>query len=606
MGKKSAEDYLDKLLNSVNDEKTKKEKFKETAKMLEDAVHFWEDEDAADDFEEASYMPAIEPEEKKSESEDILDALLSGAKDTKFGMNKRKPDNNPMYSRRVSRSEADFLREFEAELEYDSDDLSELFEEFARAVNPEDRLEQQDIEAQIFKENVFEKDPEPSLQKEVETSQEMSEVPQEDDGFDLGEMDLTSLVEGAADVMSGGFEEYAPIVESAPEDIPMDVVSMDEISSDVFADLFEGEENIDLAEGLPEQPSGEGIDLGNLGEEDLMNLLAGADDLSDIGNMLSQSEATDIPLEELDAFAAFAEGEMAVQQVSAEPVEEELGLGDKGAKGKKGGLIGKLKGLLGNLLKDDEDDEVELKSSKAPTAESLSGENADILAELDVEESKAAKKKAKKEKKKKEKKEKKPKKEKAPKKPKEPKPKKEKKPKEVDNTPPLPRGPVFMIWIMAASMVVVVLLGVNLIKYNSPMSNAKSLQNQGHYAEAFSTLNGLEIKEKDMEFYNQLAVLATVDSELNAYEAFSKAEVADKAFDSLICAAGRCYINEENADVYGCLGQLEVLKRTVSNELEQKYGMTYDEAIEMYTIRDRDDYTYALYKKLTELGIDWE
>ena len=27
MGKKSAEDYLDKLLNSVNDEKTKKEKF---------------------------------------------------------------------------------------------------------------------------------------------------------------------------------------------------------------------------------------------------------------------------------------------------------------------------------------------------------------------------------------------------------------------------------------------------------------------------------------------------------------------------------------------------------------------------------------------------
>ena len=34
MKKKSAEDYLDKLLNSVNDEKVKKEKFKETAKIL--------------------------------------------------------------------------------------------------------------------------------------------------------------------------------------------------------------------------------------------------------------------------------------------------------------------------------------------------------------------------------------------------------------------------------------------------------------------------------------------------------------------------------------------------------------------------------------------
>ena len=253
-------------------------------------------------------------------------------------------------------------------------------------------------------------------------------------------------------------------------------------------------------------------------------------------------------------------------------------------------------------MKDDEEDDVIIKNAKAPTAESLSGENADILAELEGEE-KTSKKKDKK------KKEKKPKKEKAPKKPKTPKapkPKKEKKPKEVDNTPPLPRGPVIMIWVMVASLVALVLLGVNLIKYNTPIANAKSLQNQGHYAEAFSELSGLEIKEKDMELYNQLAVLSTIDSELNAYEKFSKAEKVDWAFDSLICAAGRCYINEANADVFGCLGQLETLRRTVSNELAQKYDMTYEEAIEMYTIRDRDDYTIALYKKLTELGIDWE
>ena len=38
MKKKSAEDYLDKLLNSVNDERARKDKFKETAKMIEDAL----------------------------------------------------------------------------------------------------------------------------------------------------------------------------------------------------------------------------------------------------------------------------------------------------------------------------------------------------------------------------------------------------------------------------------------------------------------------------------------------------------------------------------------------------------------------------------------
>lgn len=591
MRKKSAEDYLDKLLNSVNDEKVKKEKFRETAKMLEDAMQFWE-EGGDMDFEDAEYKAYEEKVEKKSGQEDFLDSLLSGAKDTEFGMNRRKPETNPMYSRRVSRSEADFLREFEAELAGEEDDLSDLFAEFSKEIEPEDKLEKEDIQT----------------------------VAQEEDGFTLGDVDLASLVDEAAHVMTEtpvAVEEDTPLDDSSlldmlmsgepveipnADEIPLDVVSMDEVSSDVFADLFGEGEVVNFAEAVPEESTSDTIDLGNLGEDDLMSLLAGADDLADIGNILSKGEVTEIPMEELDAFAVFAESEMSAQAVSAEPAVEDEILGDKAKKNAKGGFLGKIKSILGSLMKDDEEDDVIIKNAKAPTAESLSGENVDILAELEGEE-KTSKKKDKK------KKEKKPKKEKAPKKPKAPKapkPKKEKKPKEVDNTPPLPRGPVIMIWVMVASLVALVLLGVNLIKYNTPIANAKSLQNQGHYAEAFSELSGLEIKEKDMELYNQLAVLSTIDSELNAYEKFSKAEKVDWAFDSLICAAGRCYINEANADVFGCLGQLETLRRTVSNELKQKYDMTYEEAIEMYTIRDRDDYTIALYKKLKELGIDWE
>ena len=591
MKKKSAEDYLDKLLNSVNDEKVKKEKFKEPAKMVEDAMSFWDGNFQDAELEEAEYEQLVTKESKKSEREDFLDALLSGAKDTEFGMNRRKPDTNPMYSRRVSKSEADFLREFEAELAGETDDLGDLFAEFEKAVDPEDRLESEDIQ-----------------------------VVEQEENFTLGDVDLAALVSEAADVISTATDEIpmeeipleAPLFEeTVPEGYSADELNafasatepipMDEIPDDMFEQLFAGDGDLNLADNIPGDSS-EGIDLGNLGDEDLMNLLAGAEDLSDIGNMLSQSEVTEIPLDELDAFSVFAENEMSAQQISAEPgIEEEI----SGKKtDKKGGLIGKLKGVLAGLLKGDDEDEVTLKSAKAPTAETFSAENADILAELDALEEKPAKKEKKKKDKKK--KEKKAKAQKKPKAPKAPKPKKEKKPKEVDNTPPLPKGPVFMIWIMAVSMVALVLIGVDVISYNTPLANAKSLQNQGHYAEAFTELNGLTIKEKDMELYSQLAILATVDSEINAYEVFTKAEVVDKAFDSLICAAGRCYINEEEADVFGCLGQLEIMKKFVSNELQEKYSMTYDEAIEMYKLRHRDDYTLALYKKLTELGIEWD
>lgn len=606
MRKKSAEDYLDKLLNSVNDEKVKKEKFKETAKMLEDAVHFWEDERAAKDFEDASYMPNVVKEEKRSESEDFLDALLSGAQNTEFGMNKKKPDTNPMYSRRVSKSEADFLREFEAELAEDGDDYADLLGSLEEKVEPEDRLEHSDIYA--------------------------ASVSEEDEVSPFGDLDLDSIVNEAAQQMQVdtpvAYDDIPVQMDDSGTEVPLDDLSMldmlmgdsesapaqngdstEEIPMDVFSDLFG--DDVNLAEPTPVSAapvgdfsfpdSSDSIDLSNLGESDLMNLLSGTDDLSDIGNMLSQSVTTEIPLDGLDAFSAFAENEMMAQQISADPGEPEV---EAGKKSKKGGFIGKIKGILANLMKDDEE-EVALHASKAPSAETLAGENADILAEMDSLES-APSKKEKKKKEKKPKKEKAPKKPKAPKAPKAPKPKKEKKPKEVDNTPPLPKGPVIMIWLMVASLFALVLLGVNMIGYNSAIANAKSLKNSGHYAEAFAAINGLDIKEKEMELYGQLAILSTVDSELNAYAVFEKNDMPDKAFDSLICAAGRCELNAAEADVFECLGQLEILKKNVSNELEQKYGMSYEEALEMYSIRDRDDYTIALYKKLTELGIEWE
>ena len=532
MEKKSAEDYLDKLFNSVNDE-----------------------------TEAAEY-----------------DQMVANEKE----------DKNSMYSRRVSKSEEDFLREFEAELAGDGETAEDLFAEFEKTIESEAGLSSEESlsskESLSLKESYLLDDVD--LAEIVnESANIMSMVPEETPS---GEMPVMS--EESSGEMAFSLNDFA----MASEPIPMD-----EIPEDMFDELFGEPGELNLAEISQEMPTEEeGLDLGNLGDEDLMNLLAGADGLEDIGNMLNKGEVTEISPDELDAFSAFAESEMSAQQISADPASEE----EPKKKGKKGSLFKRIKDFL---LKSDED-ELELQKSAAPMVEVLTEENADILAELDaLEEMPSKKDKKKKEKKKKEKKEKKPKAAK-PKKPKAPKPKKEKKPKEVDNTPPLPRGPVFMIWAMVLSLMALVLLGIDLVSYNSSLASAKSLQNQGHYAEAFTELNGLKIKEKDMEMYGQLAILATVDSELDTYEVFAKAEIEDKAFDSLICAAGRCYVNEEDADVYGCLGQLEILKKSISNELQEKYSMTYEEAIEMYTIRRRNNYTIALYKKLTELGIKWD
>lgn len=249
-------------------------------------------------------------------------------------------------------------------------------------------------------------------------------------------------------------------------------------------------------------------------------------------------------------------------------------------------------------------------------AQMLSDENKQILEALDAdgEPNKASDKPKKGKKPKKEKKPKKPKKEKKPKVPKE---KKERIGWEKE--PKLPKGPVIVIWVFVMSIVVFVLICTFLLGNNSKVTDAQNTYNQAIadigqnkadsielYTKAYSRLSGLKLSGEDKQLYNKLSVLASVSGKYDAYKSFSDSGYVTMAADSLVCAAGRCAVNEENAKEYGCELQLEQLKNIISDTLSSQYGLSYDDAIALYNIDDRDDYTLALTQKLNELGIKEE
>ncbi len=249
-------------------------------------------------------------------------------------------------------------------------------------------------------------------------------------------------------------------------------------------------------------------------------------------------------------------------------------------------------------------------------AQMLSDENKQILEALDAngEPNKASDKPKKGKKPKKEKKPKKPKKEKKPKAPKE---KKERIGWEKE--PKLPKGPVIVIWVFVMSMVVFVLICTFLLGNNSKVTDAQNTYNQAIadlgqnkadsielYTKAYSRLSGLKLSGDDKQLYNKLSVLASVSGKYDAYKSFSDSGYVTMAADSLVCAAGRCDVNAENAKKYGCELQLEQLKNIISDTLSSQYGLSYDDAIALYNIDDRDDYTLALTQKLNELGIKEE
>ena len=257
--------------------------------------------------------------------------------------------------------------------------------------------------------------------------------------------------------------------------------------------------------------------------------------------------------------------------------------------------------------------EEEMEAESAPEAETetesaqveeLSEDNISLLKELDdigsseeaAPEEDAGKKKEKK------KKEKKPK----PKKEKKPKTKKEKKPKPPkapDNTPPLPKKPVFMIFLLVASVVALIMVGTNLFGYANHLKDAKNAYAKKHYSEAFSYVSGLEMKKKDEEIYHKYQVMALVSSELEAYESFMDAKLYDLALDCLVRTVGRYEKYSEDAEIYGCIDELNTLELEAETILSETFGVTKQEALDFYSYKSRKEYSAALLNVIEEAGM---
>ena len=256
-------------------------------------------------------------------------------------------------------------------------------------------------------------------------------------------------------------------------------------------------------------------------------------------------------------------------------------------KPKKQGFLAKLSKLL---FGDDEPDEEEISGMQAePAVTEMSMDDMDILKEL--EGSSDDDKKGKKEKKKKEKKV---------------KPKKEKKPKppaEPDNTPPLPKVPVILVFVMAASILVLVLAGTHLLGYSNSFADADQAFAEGRYSDAFQAVAGEKVKEKDTDTYEKYRITAMVSAEYEAYESMMDAEVYDMALDSLIRTVQRYDKYLQDAETYGCRGEFDKIESAAETALQQDFGLTAEDARTMYALSNKETYSREIYKVLEKAGL---
>ncbi len=586
----NTEDYLDSLLNNIN-----------SVNMT------------------GKNQPSREEDISTAKSEEIIRRYKQEQEYKREKEQKREEER---------RREQEFLNTFEEELsEEEADDFLHQFELELEAEdgNSREPIEEQEKQAGFFEniEGIVEsisgsrepaKQPEASKEKLVQGAFEEERLTQNETQFlsdVLGpEVELEEVVSNniQQDVLGEHEEEKEPTEKAAEEavsvseEIPVEELTEEELIEELSPEDLEeklGSQDEEQPKEL-EYATEEAMEEGETGDEDLLDLLSDMqddEDISEIGDLL-KADQENIELEESGLETPMAEGlSQPTGGNSGEETEEAAGK-------KKKGLIGKLADMLFG------DDEEEVKATEEVVVpemgdlENISEENLEILKELESAE-KAAAPEEQEDKKKKRKREKKEKKEKKPKEKKERKKreKKPKPPKEKDNTPPLPKKPVILIFLMVASILVLVLLMSKLIGYTSSISAAKDAMDNADYIEAYRELSGLELKKADKKLYTKAEAMASVQEQHDAYLTLMSAGEYEMALDALVRGVGRYDAKLATAKKYGLEKQLNVIEAEIEDALDTQFDLTADDARELYSIRKRKDYSIRIQEIIEELNL---
>ena len=495
-------------------------------------------------------------------------------------------------------------------------------------------------------------------------------------------------------IEESAIEEPAPeesILEDAPlEDIIPEESAPEEPVMDP-ADLFDDEEITNLLDSLESMENGDtsaqdqqagidGIDFGDvdLGSmldsvnaevesdaaksdaddfsaadlNDLLNSIDGDSDISDIGDMLSKDENSELlePSAE-EIFSSDSDDVLFdIDNVIDEEEEEEKkkkkakkGKKDKKAKGgkkdkkkkkKKGGLFSFLKkksdgededvtpipddfdgevaidpenwdindnssaeeekkGFFARLFEklfEEVDDDADLSKLIEESAVDVAKEGAEVNEQL-LKEGGDKDKKKKKEKKKKEK----PKKEK-PKK--EPKPKKEKKPKEPkepeEPTKKLPKKKVILIFILCFSLGFGIYFATTYIPYSTDLNNAKKYFASGDYEKTYESLLGHDLSEENQKLHDQAFILYKMQRFYDSYLNYMKMGFKLEALNALVQGVQAMDDSAQLAYDLGVGDQFMALAADITNALENSFGVSVEQARSWYSLEGSQDYTKAL------------
>lgn len=163
-----------------------------------------------------------------------------------------------------------------------------------------------------------------------------------------------------------------------------------------------------------------------------------------------------------------------------------------------------------------------------------------------------------------------------------------------------------IVFLVFALLALGIIVGSNLITYNIAINNAEKSfamargNDPKYYNDAYNQIYGLESKleKEDIEFYDKVMTVMFVNKQLNSYNSYVAMGDEASALDSLLKGLKRY----EKYSMYSILMgyddlqyDLDYVRSQILAELDSRYSISMDEAMELIKEQSSTEYAKAVY-----------
>lgn len=157
-----------------------------------------------------------------------------------------------------------------------------------------------------------------------------------------------------------------------------------------------------------------------------------------------------------------------------------------------------------------------------------------------------------------------------------------------------------IVFALFAALAVVIVIGTNIYSYSICIKNATKNFEIQHYNEAYRSVYGIDIKDKDIEIYDKIMTVMYVNKQLNSFENYYELGRYPEALDSLLKGLQRYDKYYTLATMLGIVSDMNYVRSEILDQLATTFHVTEEEALNLLAKEDQQEYSLAVYDLAAE------